>query len=340
MKISDSDNLGEHIDDLRLAYSENLLSAEERVKFEEHLQKCQDCAKKMTDLTKWMDTVKSNKHAFCPEEWELFDYARCVGGASGILDSHVDNCPSCRKTVEAFRELAHNEGVPEELWQRMTGIHEQPRTAPLALVRTWFHSLLDQFSDFLRPRFVFAAAVAAAILVAVLIFPTGTSGPVLGLSSVHWGPSHPLNLMGRPERAVPKGAPKKERLAIVLYFNDFKSQPDQERIDSFYKMLDPGRDVRLSYDLVSPSDVKEALESAGSKEGGKNEVLRVVRDKLFVTQMLIMEISEKADRFGIKVELMDAKAGTLIRGRELVDIREADLAEQVEAASESVLTVK
>ncbi len=340
MKNSDSDPFDQHIDELRLAYSENLLSPAERSKFEEHLNKCPDCVKKMADWTNWIDIVKTNKHALCPEGWELFDYVGGAEDASAILASHVDHCESCRDTVEAFRKPARKEGVPDALWDKMTRLHAQSFTEPKSVVGTWIGALLDQISDFFRLRLVLAGAVAAAILVAVIMYPTGTSGPLLGLSTVSWGPSHSINLMGPPNVLVPKAGAKKDRLAIIIYFVNFKSKPEGKRIDSFYRLLAPGKDVLLRYDVVSPSEVKAAFESSGLKGGGKDEVLRVVRDKLSVSQALIMELSQKGDRFSIRAELMNAVSGNVIRERGITDISEADLPEQAEAASESVMKSK
>lgn len=335
MKTSNSNASNEHIEELRLAYLEGLLPPEERSKFEEHLKLCPDCAKQTEDMSSWITLVKTNKDALCPGEWELFDYARGWQDISGVLASHIEHCPSCCKSLEAFKKLAPNEGISDVLWERMTRLDERPAQEMTGVRFAWIYRLWEQLADLFSPPFALAGAVAAAVLVMVLLYPSGESGRLLGLSSVTWAPGL-SNLMGGPE-AAPTGVTPKDRLAIILYFKDFRRKPDSERIDSLYRLLDPGREVRLHYDVVPPSEVKGAVESAGMKKAGKDEVLRVLREKLSVTRALVMELSDEGDRFGIRTWLMDTAAGTVVREREIADVREANLPEEMEAVSESVL---
>jgi hypothetical protein len=335
MKISNSDVLSEHIEELRLAYLEDLLPPDERSKFEEHLKLCPDCAKQTEDMSSWIALVKTNKDALCPEEWELFECARGEKVISGVLASHMEHCPSCRASAEAFRKLAPKEGVSDVLWERMTRLDERPAQEMTGVRFAWIYRLWEKLADLFSPPLALAGAVAAAILVVVLLYPSDQSGRLLGLSSVTWAPGL-SNLMGGPE-AAPTGVTPKDRLAIIVYFKDFRRKPDSERIDSLYRLLDPGREVRLHYDVVSPSEVKRAVESSGMKKAGKDEVLRVLRDKLSVSGVLVMELSDEGDRFRIRTWLMDTATGTVVREREISDVREANLSEEIESASESVL---
>jgi hypothetical protein len=337
MKISNSDAFNEHIEELRLAYLEGLLPPEERSKFEEHLKQCPDCAKQTEDMFRWIALVKTNKDALCPEEWELFDYACGRRNFTDALASHMGHCPSCRKSVEEFRAPAPKESVSEALWERMTLLDERPARESSGIRDTRIYRLWEQLANLFSPPLALAGAMAAAILVVVLLYPSGPSGPLLGLSSVAWTPDHAFsNLMGEPA-GHPTDIAGKERLAAVIYFRDFKRKPEGERIDSLYRLLDPGREVRLHYNVVSPSQVKEALERSGMNKGAKDEVLRVLRDKLSVSRALVMELSEEGDRFRIHAWLMDTEVGTVVRESEIPDVRKANLSEEMEAASESVL---
>ncbi len=119
--------------------------------------------------------------------------------------------------------------------------------------------------------------------------------------------------MGGSE-AAPKGVAKENRLAIILYFKDFTHKPGAERIDALYRLLDPGKDVRLHYDVVSPSQVKLAVQGAGTKEYQEKAILRALRDKLSVSRVLVMELSQKGDRFTIHAWLKDAANGSVPEG--------------------------
>ncbi len=65
-----------------------------------------------------MALLKCNKDALCPEEWELFDYARGGREVTGAVASHVNRCPSCQKSLEV-QKLVSTEGVSDALWDRM-----------------------------------------------------------------------------------------------------------------------------------------------------------------------------------------------------------------------------
>jgi len=340
MKTPNSDTPTEHIEELRLSYLEDLLSTEERSKFEEHLKQCPDCAKETEDMSRWVALLKGNKDALCPEEWELFDYACGREDSTGLVASHLDLCSSCRESVEAFRTLSPREGVPEGLWGRMTRLDEPPVSEPAGISYSWLYALWDQLAEFFSTPLVLAGAVAAAILVVVLLHPQTTSGPFLGLSTVAWAPDHATsNLMGGSESA-PKEVAEKKRLAIIVYFKGFSHKPAAEQIDAFYRILDPAREVRIHYEVVSPSQIKEAVESAGMTESGKEQILRVLRDKLSVSRALVMELSEKGNRFTIHAWLTDTASGTVVREHKIADVPETSLSEEMEGASDSVLRTK
>ena len=184
-----------------------------------------------------------------------------------------------------------------------------------------------------------AGAVAAVVLVVVFLHPFATSGPVLGLSTVTWAPDHALDLMG--ERGPgPKSIAPKKRLAIMLYFEDVKPKPGAQEIDALYRLLDPGRVVRRRYEVVSPSQVKEAVEREGMTQGGKQEILHLLHTKLGVQSALIMALSQRRDRFTIRASLTDTETGKVTNERKIPDVKRANLSQEVEAAAESVLKSK
>jgi len=340
MKSSNSDVFSEHNEELRLAYLENLLSPDDNSKFEEHLKTCPDCAKQVGDLSVWISLLKSNKDALCPEEWQLFDYACGREDTTGAMASHLNLCSSCRNTVETFAASAPQKGMPNALWKKMTRLEGDQFPKERGASYAWLYEFWDQLANLFSPPLALAGAVAAAVLVVVLLYPHTTSGPFLGLSTVAWAPDQATsNLMGGYE-AAPGGVTKKNRLAIIVYFKGFKHKPEAEQIDALYRLLDPGREVRIHYEVVSPSQIKNAVESAGMAEGGKEEILRVLRDKLSVSHAVIMELSEKENRFTIHARLTDTASGNVVREHTVADMPAASLSEQTGAASDSVLKTK
>ncbi len=181
MTNSSSDVSHEHVEEWRLAYLEDLLSPDERSRFEEHIEQCHDCAKQVEDMSRWVALLKDNRDAFCPEQWELFDYARESQDVTSVWASHLGHCPACRKTITAFRTLAPQRGVPDALWEKMTRLQETPARQTPGFVHRWLYRWWEQLTAFLSPPLTLAGAVAAAILVVVFLYPYPASGPFLGL---------------------------------------------------------------------------------------------------------------------------------------------------------------
>jgi anti-sigma factor RsiW len=337
MKDSKSDVSRKHIDELCLAYVEDVLSPEERGPIEQHLESCPACAKQTEDMSSWLAFVKHNKHALCPEEWELFDYAQCNRDVAGFLEAHLEACSECRLRVQEYRSETAGHGVPEELWENMTHSSKAPEEASAEPGTSWFHRLREIFTHSFAPPLALAGAVAAAVLLVVLVYRSGPSGPFLGLSSISWAPNRTgMTLMGEPE-AGSQAAEKRPRLASVVYFKDVPQPPDPDQIDATYRLLDPGRVVRSHYDVVQPSHVKEALQAAGITKGNVTEVLRILRERLSVDRVMVMTLSEQGARFTIQARLMDTATGKVMREHKMVGVPTSRLSEDVETASEAVL---
>jgi hypothetical protein len=338
MNNSNSNISSKHIDELCLAYVEDVLSPDEKTAIAQHLDRCPTCAGDVQDMSRWVAFVRDHRDALCPEEWQLFDYARGAQDISALLASHVERCPECRSRVDEYRTATTASGVPHALWERMTHVRGTSQEAPPATSRSWLYRIWEQVAQAFSPPLAMAGAVAAAALVVVILYPSSPSGPALGLSSVSWGPDHAdMTLMGEPD-IVPKGVAPRTRLAAIVYFKDFKDKPEPDRIDALYRVLEPGRDVRRHYEAVSPATVKEALQKAGTHGSTAGEVLRVLRDKLSVSRALIVTLSEKRDRFAIQAQLFDTGTGVVVREREVADVSAASLSEELEAVSESVFT--
>jgi hypothetical protein len=341
MSNSNSHISNGHVEEWQLAYLEDLLSPDEISRFERHLEQCADCAKQLEEMSGWISLLKSNKAALCPEESELFDYACGRKDATGVLASHLVLCSSCRNTLESFEACTHQGRMPDALWKKMTRLDKPPARETTRIRYARLYGLWEQLLDLFSPPLALAGAVAVGILAVVLLVPFfSTSGPFLGLSSVAWAPDSSVsNLMGVPGAAPPEMT-RKERLAVIIYFENFGRKPDRERIDDFYRLLDPGRDVRLHYDVVSPCQIKEAVESAGMKGDGREEILHVLKDKLSVSRTVILELSQKRGLFSVDASLTDNATGAVVGRRKISHVREARLSEELEAAADSVLKTK
>jgi hypothetical protein len=327
-----------HVGELTLPYLEGLLSPEQTSMFEEHVRNCSDCESKLQESLRWTAFLKDNKRVMCPEPWEIFDLI-CKGqDPLGIVSSHLDTCPSCTEIAVSFKACHSPQRMPNDLWAQAKVFFEESSAEPHGQSgHHWLGGALDRLLNLFRPITLLPAAMAAAVLFLLILYPLHSVHRSPALSSVKWSaePSS-LGLMGKePPDYAPSEAQKK-RLAIVIVLTNFKVSPPQSRIDDFYRSLEPPIALRYRYDVVSPADL-ETVRPDLTKASDDKSIAKAVNSRLGISRLLIMEISQSGREFDIAARLTDATTGDVLDEQNTKNVTAERLIPALEKLSLSAL---
>jgi len=337
---NDSSKKNEHTHDLRVAYLEGLLDPEERVRVEEHLKSCPQCAAELEETRQWMNLLTKNQEVFCPEPWEIFDQVRRQAGQAEDVCAHLEACPSCRKTEQSFRAMASSATMPEELWERMQHRSRQPRSLRVeARLAQWISELMETAADFFRvPVLATAAAVAAAVLVVLVMYPSRVMHPVIALSSTQWESSFLQRLfMGGGEPSAERDAAPRERLAIVLELVGMEHPMPQQQVNSLYDRIGPSQDMLDRYEVMTPKEVNDAVASGKVETASTSRFLEGLHQTLGVSKVIMITLLKKGERFDIESQLQDANTGKVLRQVRFKEVTPEDLGSTLEKANLALL---
>jgi hypothetical protein len=330
-----------HIKDRWLPYLEGLLSPEENRELADHLLECRDCASRLEEMGQWASLVTSNRQAICPEGWELLQYERTGEDPLGIIASHVETCAQCGADLKSFKDHTVKQGVPRDLWEKMERLQGEP--LPRSRRGHWAErlaNLLESVKDLFRPTVLVPAAVAAMVLILVVYYPgTPVTSRMVALSSVTWGPApDALGLMSGQQPAAPyPGDWSKEAIAIAILLTNFKQPIDQDRINSFYRALEPPLSIRDRYAIISPAEWRSAISREQQALTYDNALLAELRSKLRISQMLTVELTKNGERFSLKARLEDTATENIVRERDDRNLTENELVSALENISQSML---
>lgn len=332
-------NSSGHVDKLGLAYLEGLLSPDEKAEFEEHIHNCSECESKIEETRRWASLLKENPRAMCPELWEIYDQVWKGKQPLGIGSSHVQECAPCHEIAESLKTCRSEQGMPNELWVRMTELsgetlaHRPQPSGPGLLTRA-----LDRLLDLIRPIALVPAAVAIGILFLVIFYPAHPTQRTLALSTVNWSAdSSGLGLMGKEPPETTSTQAHKKRLAIVVFLTNFKHLPDQNRIDDFYRSIEPPIDVRARYDVVSPGDLERTIAPEALKSAEDESIAAEMTSKLGISRLLVLEISQSGKGFAIRARLSDTTTGSIFREQGSENLTEAQIIPVLEKMTGSML---
>lgn len=338
MKHSNNEMSEERMRDLQLLYLEDMLDPGQKKEFEEHLRTCDDCSRQLEELTQWVNTLKNNKEAFCPELWEVYEQVRGREDSARVIHAHLDQCPSCREDANALKAGTGEKVMPAELWDSFKAQFPEPVAAkPEGLVTQWLSGFMEQLSALFRPPLIAAGAVAAAILVVLILYPGGVAPPVVGLSSVTWKEVDLRSrVMGTPPPVEQRGTVPldRERVAILIFFRDFKKPFTQERIDSLYWAVKPTESITDRFDVLPPARIKETLSEKTAEADTRQKLLERLHEKLGVAQVVALTVAPSANGFGIQSERLDARTGEVLRKGISKDASVEDLPSELNAAAQ------
>ncbi|MFH1117697.1 MAG: zf-HC2 domain-containing protein [Pseudomonadota bacterium] len=297
----------DHPDELLLDFLENRLRGNDHTMVEEHLESCERCKREVRELDYVMGTLKElGEEVFCPEPWQLFDFAETGADPDGRISRHLASCCECAECVRAFRSTAGNEEVPSGLHRAVKKRFAGERS------RNFLQLLKDRTASSFRPYALGLAAAAAVALIVVLICPGTGTQPRMGLSSVSWDHGYP--------GVISKGLSRDDRkplVAVILLFEGPESSMRLYRPDDLYEALKPSPELRRRFDFVSPHRVKEALESRTGAAFDKRSVLDRLDGDLGVSGVVLLTVKPEGGLTALEGEILDVGSGKS-RGRKEV----------------------
>jgi hypothetical protein len=286
---------------------EELIGSAEKARIGEHLSTCDQCALRVEHLRETIEALKQNKEAFCPNPWELYDFARSGHDPHGDISLHVAECSSCSKELIALKDAASKETMPAELWSRLK--ERLPKSDPKQIVLPtagWWHIFLGILTRFWKASAVAAGAVAAALLLVVVFYSPDFREPM-----------------------VPKPKSLPQKTAFVVLFEDHKSPILQKQIESLYEALDTSTELKDRYSLASPSETSEVIESGKAPSHDRSSMIEGLRKHLNVSRALVVGIFPSGDKLQIRVELIDTITGKTLLTKIDENIKQDELAGRV-----------
>jgi hypothetical protein len=226
------------------------------------------------------------------------------------FDSLVKSLESARdaeleKQSDAIVELEASRTRHKSKADRAQGAEKQ------SVLQRVASAVQDWISPLFQVPVTALATVAATILLLVVLLPRGGQEPFLGLSTEKWDKPQ-INLMApksvkdiqvSPERV------EKPRVAVLLYFKDFKNRLPQEEIDSFYRAMKPKQSLTRRLDIVSPNKVNEVMAKTRVNVEDINAAVTSLQNELGLNRILILTITAKGDGVFLDSELRDIDSG-------------------------------
>jgi hypothetical protein len=277
------------------------------------------------ELREAIAALKQNKQAFCPEPWELYDFAQTGNDPHGDISLHVEKCPLCSEDLRAWKMALPEEPMPAELWNRLR--EHLPRPAPRqVLPRTpqWGRIFLQNLVRWWKAPAMAAGVVAAVLVLIVTFYPRDMTQPMIALSSVSW-------------EGIPKPKSIHENAAFVVFFKDFKIPVPQKQIDSLYEALKPSMDLNERYGIVSPAEISEAVKSGQVPSTNSTAMIDGLRKNLDVSRALVVTVFPSADKLAARIEFIDTISGKKLQTKTEEKIEQSELPERIRSEAFGML---
>jgi hypothetical protein len=297
---------------------------------EAHLKSCTECERKAAELDRMLASLTDHKEVFCPETWQLFDFAVDGEDPTGMLTEHVEHCPACAEKVAEFQASTGKESlVPPALE------HAFKTAFPASIHSPSFWSRFADFlSSFSKAPIMVVATAAAAVLAVVILYPRGGAEPLIGLSSVSW--ESQLSLMA-PEKGVEDAG--KPTIAVILFFKDFKQPWPQDRIDSLYRALQPTAQMKKRFAFVSPDEVQATLQGKGLPSS-KGALLETLHKDLDVSRVVTVTLKPDGEGVSFDAELVDVNSGRTAGKQSEPGVANPELASRIKGAAFSLIEAR
>jgi hypothetical protein len=292
----------EHPDSLLLPYVEDMISAAEKADVEEHLSTCDQCALRAEELREAIDALKQNKQAFCPEPWELYDFAHRGDDPHGVVSLHIENCPLCSDNLRAWKTARPEEQMPAELWSRLRERLPRPAQKPILSRRPkWRQIVSENLARFWKAP-ALAAGVALAMLLMIVIFYQSPMEPIV---------------------PIPKSLPQKTAFLVLL--RDFKDPLLQKQIESVSEALSASSELKDRYTIVSLAETSEVIKSGKVPSHDGSAMIDGLRRNLNVSRVLVVTVFPSADRLTARIEFIDTITGKTLQTKTEEKIEQSEL---------------
>jgi anti-sigma factor RsiW len=315
-----------HPDDLLLPYAEGLLNPEERASVGEHIDECAECFAQVETLRETIEDLRAHKGAFCPNLWELHEFAFHAHDAEGAVSEHIEDCASCREAVEAWKSEAARDRLPRQLWGRVNKALSEDGAREVRMKEQPIGFLERLRAMFDVPGWAIGA-VTVVVLLAVFLYPRETPPSVIALSSVTWE--------NAPKPKVLQ--PTSKRAAIIIVLKDFRPEPGRTKIDALYDAVTPTMDVYERYYVAPPATISEAVRKGLLDPSDRTKMLRGLRERLDLNKVVVITAVSKPEGMAFEADLIDTTAGKTLGKKTGSKLAEADLGPEMRRAALNLL---
>lgn len=319
-----------HPKDLLFLYVEGLLSTETSTLVERHLHECEECRHELELISSTVSLLKSNKKVFCPEPWELAEFAVKGDECNGFLKTHMEHCPLCAKEFEELSSPGPT-SLPAELWSAIQEEYGGARGkhSPWAWSKS-LGSYLQRFVTAFKMPLMGIGAVAAALLL-VVIFIQGLplrGRPVVALSAVNWDESS-SGLIPKGSISLMGAARKKDIGAVVIYFSSEQVLLPLKQIDELYEQLKPGPHITATVKVISPDTIQKKLGLNSIAAISKNDLLEELHAKCGVTLAVLVSLTRDRDGYDAQIEVIELPSQSVVYHKHGGPFSERELGEQL-----------
>jgi len=330
MKHTNDPESEERFHGLQVLYLEDLLTAREKSEFEEHVRSCSQCAREIEDLKSWYNRLTTDKNAFCPEHWELYEHVCREDGPMGNVGRHRESCPLCEEVVRALRSAPSEKRMPDHLWDKMQPLlPRQVAVQPRSRLALWLDDFIQMVADTFRSPTLALGSAAAIVLLVVVVYshlhPPSRPELVPMLSSTTWDLG--LNLMGET----------RQRLAVVPFLKTSGEPLSQHQVDALYRTMSPPEEAAERFQFVEPAQLKAEVAAGKVRLANRSDMLKDLASNLEVSLVALLTISQTRDGFTIEAQLIETETAK-VRKKETLRTGTGDLGSGLKSVLASLLS--
>jgi hypothetical protein len=242
--------------------------------------------------------LAAHKESFCPEEWELYEYVHYGTDPDGMIERHLKTCAPCKEVAGELARQVSPSRMPEQLWADIKRQLPSPVRVS-APASSESESFFERVYRMFRFPALAAGLATAVVLGFVLLRAPHMPQSVVALSSVGWANAP------KP-KSLQKGA---QSAAILLVLEDFDPPWTQDKIDRLYDALVPTVDVYDRFRIVSPREVRDALDRSDRKLPDTKAVIQVLAKKLSLATVAVVTVTARGQSASVQVDVVDASSG-------------------------------
>lgn len=270
--------------------------------------------------------LRTHKDAFCPDPWELHEFAFYGEDADAAISKHVAVCPTCRETVQTWKSETSKEHLPQQLWSRVNKSLSEDGAREIRMKERPIGFLERLRAMFDVPGWAIGA-VTVVVLLAVFLYPRETPPSVIALSSVTWE--------NAPKPKVLQ--PTSKRAAIIIVLKDFRPQPARTKIDALYDAVTPTMDVYERYYVAPPATISEAVRKGLVDPSDRTKMLRGLKDHLDLNKVVVITAVSEPEGIAFEADLIDTTTGKALGKETGSKLAEADLGPKIRRAALNLL---